>query len=55
MGMLMHHTLVQLAKSAETAETQTKVEKPVEVPKEEPVKKTEPAPVKRTGGRRKTK
>ena len=53
MGMLMHHTLEQLAKSRENAEKQKTVDETPET--EVPVEKTEPAPVKRTGGRRKTK
>ena len=47
MGMLLHNTLME----QEAAERKAKAEKPVEVPKEE----TETdAPVKKTGGRRKT-
>ena len=49
MGMLMH---LSLQKLREQEAKQNKAEKPVEVPKEE---KEEAAPVKRTGGRRKTK
>ena len=49
MGMLMHHTWEEMQKKQ--AGKKAKVT-PVEEPKEEPVKEE---PVKKTGGRRKTK
>lgn len=52
MGMLMAMSLQKLRE--QEAKEKTPVEKPVEVPKEEPEESVETAPVKRTGGRRKT-
>lgn len=53
MGMLLHHTWLEQQKQAHVEKEQ---EKPVEAVKaEEPVKETAKAPVKRAGGRRKTK
>ena len=49
MGMLMHHTWLEQQKKAKPVET--KPVEPAEVKEEKPVEE----PVKKTGGRRKTK
>ena len=49
MGMLLHNTLVEMEEKNKSVKRETMVEKPVENPTE-----TEPEPVRKTGGRRKT-